>query len=99
MRFEDTAQPDVVTNYIEKPHLSYDVSMGVYIFDPRVRKHLTAGERLDFPDLVLRLIAAGEPVRAWRPDAYWLDIGRHDDYELAMREFEEMRDRLLPPSP
>jgi NDP-mannose synthase len=98
MRFGDAGEPDRVTDYIEKPQLTYEVSMGVYIFDPRVRQHLDAGERLDFPDLVLRLIAAGEPVRAWRPDAYWLDIGRHDDYELAMREFEEMRERLLPPS-
>jgi NDP-sugar pyrophosphorylase family protein len=96
MRFEDAAQPDAVTGYIEKPRMRYDVSMGVYIFDPRVRAHLVPGARLDFPDLVLRLIEAGESVRAWRPDAYWLDIGRHDDYEAAMREFEAMRPRLLP---
>ncbi len=55
--------------------------------------------RLDFPDLILRLLEAGEEVRAHRPDAYWLDLGRHDDYELAMAEFEAMRDRLLPPEP
>ncbi len=54
--------------------------------------------RLDFPDLILRLLDAGENVRAYRPDAYWLDLGRHDDYELAMREFESMRDRLIPPA-
>ena len=47
--------------------------------------------RLDFPDLILRLLAAGERVEAWRPDAYWLDLGRHDDYEQAIAEFEEMR--------
>jgi NDP-sugar pyrophosphorylase family protein len=53
--------------------------------------------RLDFPDLILRLIEAGEEVRAHRPRAYWLDLGRHEDYETAMAEFETMRDRLLPP--
>ena len=46
---------------------------------------------------MLRLIAAGETVRAWRSDDYWLDIGRPDDYEQAQEEFERMRDRLIPP--
>ena len=70
--------------------------MGVYCFDPHAVEHIDGGSRLDFPDLVLRLIAAEHVVNAWRPDAYWLDIGRHDDYEQAMEEFERMRDRLLP---
>lgn len=96
MHFDDAADHDRVTDYVEKPAIDYEVSMGVYCFAPRALQHIHPGERLDFPDLVLRLIAAGEVVNAWRPDAYWLDIGRHDDYEQAMEEFERMRDRLLP---
>ena len=96
MRFGDGADSDRVTDYIEKPHYSYDVSMGVYCFDPSVLAHIEPDRRLDFPDLVLRLLKAGHEVRAHRPDAYWLDLGRHDDYERAQREFEQMRDRLLP---
>ena len=45
---------------------------------------------------MLRLLARGEVVRSWRPDAYWLDIGRHDDHELAVREFERNRRRFVP---
>jgi NDP-sugar pyrophosphorylase family protein len=63
-----------------------------------VLAHIEPETRLDFPDLVLRLIAAGERVEAWRSSDFWLDIGRHDDYEQAMDEFESMRERLLPPS-
>ena len=96
MRFGDADAPERVTDYIEKPTLHYDVSMGVYCFDPRVLEHIHAGVRLDFPDLVLRLLAHGERVEAWRPEAYWLDLGRHDDYEAAQGEFEAMRERLLP---
>ena len=33
----------------------------------------------------------------WPSDGYWLDIGRHDDYEQAQEEFESVRDRLIPP--
>jgi NDP-sugar pyrophosphorylase family protein len=95
MRFEDT-DPTLVTGYIEKPVLSYVVSMGVYCFAPRVRGHIPVGERLDFPDLVTRLIAHGERVRAWRSVDHWLDIGRHDDYEQAQEEFNQLRHRFLP---
>jgi NDP-mannose synthase len=61
-----------------------------------VLEHIKEGETLDFPDLVLKLIAAGEEVRAYPSDGYWLDIGRHDDYEAAQAEFEELRGRLIP---
>jgi NDP-sugar pyrophosphorylase family protein len=96
MRFDAGDDPTRVTDYIEKPSTSYEVSMGIYCFSPRVREHIPAGQRLDFPDLVLRLIAAGETVRAWRSEDHWLDIGRHDDYEQAQDEFNQLRHRFLP---
>ncbi len=98
MLFEEDDEERVI-DYIEKPSLSYDASMGVYAFEPRVLRFIEPNVRLDFPDLILRLLEAGEEVRAHRPDAYWLDLGRHDDYETAMADFETMRDRLLPEPP
>ena len=47
------------------------------------REHYALSSRvkyLDFPDLVLRLIAAGERVCARPFDCTWLDVGRPDDY-------------------
>jgi NDP-sugar pyrophosphorylase family protein len=96
MHFDDSGDPTRLTGYTEKPELDFAVSMGVYCFSPRVLPFITRGERLDFPDLILRLIAAGETVRALPSTDYWLDIGRHDDYEQALDEFERMRHRLLP---
>lgn len=95
MHFQDVRDDGRVTDYTEKPTLYYEASMGIYTFHPRVLEHIEPGVRLDFPDLILRLIKAGEEVRAFRPDAYWLDLGRHDDYERAMQEFESVRHRLL----
>jgi NDP-sugar pyrophosphorylase family protein len=100
LQFEDEDDADRLTGYIEKPTYHYEVSMGVYAFAPRAIAQIEPGQRLDFPDLVLRLLEAGETVRARRSENdYWLDIGRHDDYETAMDEFERMRDRFLPDSP
>ncbi len=96
LRFGDGEDPTKLTGYDEKPTIDYTASMGVYCFAPRALTRIKPNVRLDFPDLVLRLIAAGETVRAWPSDDYWLDIGRHDDYEQAQEEFESVRDRLIP---
>jgi NDP-sugar pyrophosphorylase family protein len=98
LKFGDSADADRLTGYDEKPRIEYDASMGIYCFSPRVLDHIEPNQRLDFPDLVLKLIAAGETVRAWRSRNYWLDIGRHEDYEQATDDFEQMRERLIPPS-
>jgi NDP-sugar pyrophosphorylase family protein len=99
LRFGEAEDPTRLTGYDEKPKIEYTASMGVYCFAPRALAHIEPGKRLDFPDLILRLIAAGETVRAWPSDDYWLDIGRHDDYEQAQEEFEAVRHRLIPPEP
>ena len=96
LRFGDGDDPTRLTGYDEKPAIDFTASMGVYCFAPRALGYIQPGERLDFPDLILRLIAAGETVRAWPSDDYWLDIGRHDDYEQAQEEFARVRDRLIP---
>lgn len=84
-----------VTGYVEKPSMSHFVSSGIYVFDPRVRNYMTAGERLDLPDLVLTILANGDKVSGYRYDGFWLDIGRRDDYETAVREFEANRDLFV----
>ncbi len=83
-------------DYIEKPTYHYAVSMGVYIFEPQVLQYVPRGQRLDLPDLVKNLTAAGQRVNVYNFEGYWLDIGRHDDYEQAMSEFSERREQFLP---
>lgn len=85
-----------VKAYIEKPTLQYLCSMGVYLYSPQAVAAIEPGERLDFPDLVTRLIHRGERVLSYQSDCYWLDIGRHVDYERAVADFPAMRHQLLP---
>ncbi|MDX6624464.1 MAG: NDP-mannose synthase, partial [Solirubrobacterales bacterium] len=66
LQFEDGGDADRLTGYIEKPTYHYEVSMGIYAFSPRALALIEPNERLDFPDLVLRLLDAGEVVRARR---------------------------------
>ena len=84
-----------ITGFDEKPELGYVVSMGVYVMEPRVLDFVEEGRHLDLPDLVLRLVDAGEQVGSHVFDGYWLDIGRHDDYERAQKEFEQLSPLFL----
>lgn len=78
-----------VRGYLEKPEYVYPVSMGVYVYEPRVLRHIAKGQYFDFPSLVLRLIEAGETVACYENDALWLDIGRPEDYAAAQQTFEQ----------
>jgi NDP-mannose synthase len=87
---------NTIAGYIEKPVYDYTVSMGLYVFEPRVLEFIPRDRYLDFPDLVLKLIAAGEKVVGYTFDGYWKDLGRPDDYEEAARDFAEMQAEFLP---
>jgi NDP-mannose synthase len=86
----------ILTNYIEKPEKFYDVSMGIYVYEPSVLSYVEKGKYLDFPDLVLRLIQDGQKVMSYECEDRWLDIGRHEDLIRAQEEFEKSKDDFLP---
>jgi NDP-sugar pyrophosphorylase family protein len=85
-----------VANYIEKPTYHYSVSMGIYLFEPAILKYIALNQRLDLPELVMNLMKEGQRVNVFNFDGYWLDIGRHDDYERAIEEFSTHRNDFLP---
>ena len=84
-----------IENYVEKPTLEYTVSMGIYVFEPKVLDYIPRGAYLDFPDLALKLIESGEKVVGFPFDGYWQDLGRQDDYEQATSDFERMKEEFL----
>jgi NDP-mannose synthase len=92
----------LVRNYIEKPTLRYQVSMGIYVYEERALHHLPDGP-CQFPELVLRLLAAGERVAACESDADWYDIGTVGEYERAAADVERSPEKyhleplLFPP--
>lgn len=85
-----------ISGYIEKPVYNYTVSMGIYVFEPIVMKFISFNQYLDFPDLVLKMIASGERINAYVFDGYWMDLGRPDDYAQAVEDFNSMRTQFLP---
>ncbi len=84
-----------LTRYIEKPTLSYSVSMGIYVFEREILKWVPSEKYLDFPELIQKLLRQKVKVVCYPSNDFWLDIGRHEDYEDAQKKFQEMRKKLL----
>jgi NDP-sugar pyrophosphorylase family protein len=89
----DAATAQVV-GYEEKPEVPHTVSIGVYILEPHVADYVPADRHFDMPDVVQALIDNGERVGSYMFDGFWLDIGRHEDYERAIAEFDQIEPRL-----
>ncbi|WP_238314226.1 sugar phosphate nucleotidyltransferase [Methylobacterium crusticola] len=82
--------------YREKPTSSHFVSMGVYALRREaVRMHLTSGEYLDMPGLIMSVKQSGGDVTCYHEDCVWLDIGRPDDFALAQQMFVSERNQFL----
>lgn len=88
-------QEGLISDYIEKPTLSYHVSMGIYCFKPEILNWIPKGQRLDLPDLMKQLIAAQQPPQAYTFNGMWLDIGREQDYAEAQELFKTHQSLFL----
>jgi NDP-sugar pyrophosphorylase family protein len=84
-----------LVEFREKPRLEYLVSMGVNVFDRSVLEFVPRGQYLDIPTLMTNLKDSGRKVATYRSECEWLDIGRADDYESAIAEFEKSPAKYL----
>jgi len=84
-----------LTKYREKPRLPYQVSMGIYIFEPEILDYIPRDKKFDFPELMNLLLKKGEKVSVYPSSDFWLDIGRPEDYRKALEEFEKIQAKIL----
>lgn len=78
----------------EKPTFRYFVSMGVNVLNRRALRHITSGQPLPMPDLLLRIKEYGELVRCFQYNGDWFDIGRIEDHRMA-QDYLEKNARLF----
>ena len=83
-----TSEDGFVSRYQEKPTMRFDVSMGVYIYDPEVLEFIPEGGRFDFPDVVEAMLAANEKIAVYTAPGVWFDIGTVSEHERASAEVE-----------
>tara|TARA_B110000037_G_scaffold220367_2_gene288085 strand:- start:30421 stop:31137 length:717 start_codon:yes stop_codon:yes gene_type:complete len=84
-----------LTDFKEKPVTRFEVSMGIYMLSKSVLEHIPHNEPYGFDHLMLDLIKAEKNASIRQFDGYWLDIGRPDDYMVAIDEFEKNKGLFL----
>lgn len=80
----------------EKPHNSYDISMGIYMANKSILKYIPAGTSFGFDHLMLQMLEKKQAVLLHKHAGYWLDIGNPDDYSRANDAFNENKKKFLP---
>jgi len=87
---------DLLTDYTEKPILNYQVSMGIYVMNRQILEFISHNKYLDIPSLMRILLDRKKPPKIFQHKGKWLDIGRKEDYENAINEFDSMINEFLP---
>lgn len=78
-----------LASIVEKPVERFFVNAGIYVLEPEVLESIERNTCLDMPELFDRLVAGGRESAVFPLHEDWLDIGRHDDLELATRKSRE----------
>lgn len=89
-------QAGMLVDYVEKPVTSHILSTGIYVLAESAIARIPRGEPYDIPQLVRELGGAGRPVATYEMTGAWLDIGRKDDYEAALEEYQAHPERYNP---
>jgi len=73
----------------EKPVVRHFVNAGIYVLSPEVCALIPEGRRYDITDLITQLITKRYRVISFPVREYWQDIGRIEDYERALADFQK----------
>ena len=84
-----------LVDFKEKPKENFLVSMGIYMASKKILDIIPPNEAYGFDHLMLELIKQKKFASIKEHDGYWLDIGRPDDYEKAIEEFEQKKSLFL----
>jgi dTDP-glucose pyrophosphorylase len=71
----------------EKPIHRHLIAGGLYVLSPHTLDHVPTDTFFDMPALLEKIAGGGGQVSVFAIDGYWLDIGRHADYQRACNDF------------
>ncbi|MDA7803413.1 sugar phosphate nucleotidyltransferase [Crocinitomix sp.] len=91
----ETNESNKLIDFKEKPITRFEVSMGIYMVNKAVLDFIPLNEAYGFDHLMLDLIKADKNASVRQFNGYWLDIGRPDDYMVAIDEFEKNKKTFL----
>lgn len=80
-----------IMNLKEKPSYTYYSNGGIYLMKKEVLKKIPKNSFYNTTDLIEDLIASGSKVYSYPLNGYWIDIGKHEDYEKAQKDIHYLK--------
>ena len=80
-----------VLSFKEKPTYTYFSNAGIYLVKKSILDDLVEDEFYNATDLIEKLIKQGKKVCSYPLTEYWLDIGKHTDYERAQNDINNIK--------
>ena len=74
----------------EKPVHKYFINTGIYVLNPEILDYVAPATYLDMPDLIETAQRDSHEMAVFPIREFWLDIGRHEDYESASGYYEKL---------
>lgn len=82
---------NIIKSFKEKPSYSYHSNAGIYLLKKEIIDIIPSGEFYNATDLIEDLIEKGKKVVQFPILGYWLDIGKHEDFEKAQQDVERIK--------
>jgi len=73
-------QDDIISSFEEKPTYTYYANAGIYLMKKTVLEIIPKNDSFNATDLIKVLIDKGHKVIKYPIVGFWVDIGRHEDY-------------------
>lgn len=81
---------NIISSFKEKPTYTYYSNGGVYLMKKSILDRIPKGKFYNATDLLQDLINDGMNVVTYPFHGYWLDIGKHDDFEKAQEDVSHL---------
>lgn len=79
-----------VVNFKEKPTYTYYSNGGIYLMKKEALTYLPENKFFNATDLIEKLIEHNKKVVSYPLLGYWLDIGKHEDFQKAQEDIKHM---------
>lgn len=80
-----------IKSFKEKPTYTYYSNGGIYLMKKSVLKHIPKEEFFNATDLIDKLINEELNVVSYPLLGYWLDIGKHEDFNKAQEDIKHIK--------
>lgn len=79
-----------IKSFKEKPSYTYYANAGIYLIKKDIVKEIPKNTFFNATDLMQLIIDSGKKLAHYPIRSYWLDIGKHEDFEKAQKDIKHI---------